>query len=226
MRDARSVRVKRSFAVVGLLLTTSIGLVSCGVGEKNEEKTFVGAAEVCDGLFAGPLAKQVEEVTGDTEFFATGTKGKAMKNVVGALKKGYASGRSWATGADLCELDPKGGALGDGAGIKFFMYAPQDVEDPDMPAGAELYTMGKKSEVRKTGASLYLECVSPQIKGSDKVPLRIYGGFGRGESDAPDNRRFRNANMQILHAGALALVRELDCKDDAGLPETPVLEPK
>ncbi|MFD9499063.1 hypothetical protein [Streptomyces sp. NPDC060035] len=208
------------------MLTTGFGLVSCGADGESEERTFVGAEEACDGLFAGPLAKQVEAVTGDTEFFATGNKGKAMSNVVNALKRGYAAGRSSATGADLCELDPKGGGLGDGAGIKFSMYAPQDVEEPGGPAGAELYTMGKKSEVREGGASLYLECVSPQIKGSEKVPLRIYGGFGRGESDAPDSRRFRNANMEILHAGALALVKELGCERDAGLPETPVLTPK
>ncbi|MEU5168997.1 MULTISPECIES: hypothetical protein [Streptomyces] len=227
MKDAGVVRVRRSFVVVGLVLTVSVGLVSCGADEaKEEEETFVGADEVCDGLFDGPLARRVEVVTGDTEFFATGAKGKAMSDVVDALKRGYESGRSWATGGDLCELDPKGGRLGEGAGIKFSMYAPQDVEDAKGQAGTELYSMGKRSEVGEKSASLYLECISPQVEGSEEVPLRIHGGFGHGESDAPDNRRFRNANMEILHAGALALVKELDCKDRAGLPETPVLEPK
>ncbi|MDF6020734.1 hypothetical protein [Streptomyces sp. JH34] len=209
-----------------LALTVSLGLVSCGADEAREEETFVGADEVCDGLFDGPLAKQVELVTGDTEFFAMGAEGGAMSSVVDALKRGYASGRSWATGGDLCELDPKGGRLGEGADIKVSMYAPQDVEDSRDQAATELYTMGKRSEVGERSASLYLECVSPQIEGSEEIPLRIHGGFDRGESSAPDSRRFRNANMEILHAGALALVKELDCKDRAGLPETPVLQPK
>ncbi|MFD7491370.1 hypothetical protein ACFV8T_02975 [Streptomyces sp. NPDC059832] len=60
----------------------------------------------------------------------------------------------------------------------------------------------------------------------NKTPLRIHGSFGRGESDAPDTREYRNLNMTILHAVSLKLVKELGCENNGGLPKSPVLTPK
>ncbi|MEU0158127.1 hypothetical protein ABZ154_04595 [Streptomyces sp. NPDC006261] len=190
----------------------------------SKEDPFVGAAEVCNGLFAGPLAKKVESVTGDTVFSRSGSR--KMEGVVDALKRGHESGRSWATGAELCRLSPKGGGTRDRGALSFSMYAPQDVGDRRLPEGWQLYTMGKQSEVGPGGASLYFECVSPQLKGSENTPLRIRGGFGRGRSDAPDTRELRDANLEILHAASLAVAKELDCKGNAGLPEKPDLRPR
>ncbi|QNE79381.1 hypothetical protein F0344_22745 [Streptomyces finlayi] len=218
------VRARRLFAVAGLVLVLGAGGVACGSDEKVEEARFVGAGELCNGLFAGPLAKKVESVTGDTVFYNQGTKG--LDNVVDALKRGYASGRSWATGAELCRLEPRGGGSRERGGLKFSMYAPQDVGDLRMPAGSELYTMGLQAEVGKGGASLYVECVSPQLKGSEETPLRILGGFGRGKSDTPDTREFRDTNLEILHAASLVVVNKLECENNAGLTEKPVLEPR
>lgn len=214
----------RRLAAVGLVLTMGAGGVACGSDEQvKEEEPFVRAAEVCVGLFAGSLAKKVESVTGDTVFYRSGTK--ALENVVKALKRGHESGRSWAAGAELCRLSPKGGGLRNRGGIKFYMYAPQDVKDSRISAGTELYKMGKKAEVRRGGATLFVECVSPQLEGSREDPLRILGTFGRGENDAPDTREFREANLEILHAGALSVVKELDCENNGGLPQKPVMEP-
>lgn len=218
------VRARRLFAVAGLVLALGAGGVACGSDEKAEEDPFVGAAEVCNELFAGPLAKKVEAVTGDTVFYNRGAKG--LDNVVATLKRGYASGRSWGPRAELCRLAPKGGGLRERGGLAFSMYAPQDVKDSRMSAGSVLYTMGKRSEARQSSASLYLECASPQLKGSSENPLRIYGSFTHGESDAPDTREVREANLEILHAAGLAVVKRLDCENNAGLTEKPVLEPR
>ncbi|MFD9289900.1 hypothetical protein ACFWBV_16745 [Streptomyces sp. NPDC060030] len=175
-------------------------------------------------MFAGPTAVMLEKVTGEKVFNWANENG--MEKVVAALREGYASGRSWAGGADLCEPDPKGGGLGDEANVSFSMYAPQDVEDERLPAGGELYTMGVQSSVGRGGALLYFECVSPRLEGSDETPLRIQGVFGRGKSDAPDTREYRNMSMTILHTMTLKLVKELDCENNGGLPKTPVLTPK
>ncbi|MFD6281602.1 hypothetical protein ACFWFI_39495 [Streptomyces sp. NPDC060209] len=215
--------MRRLLTAVGVVLVLGAGGVACGAGEE-EHAQFVGADEVCGGLFAGPTAAMLEKVTGEKVF--NWANGNGMEKVVDALKEGYESGRSWAGGAHLCEADPKGGGLGDEAGISFSMYAPQDAEDERLPTGGELYTMGVQSSVGRGGASLYFECVSPQLEGSDKTPLRIQGGFGRGKSDAPDTREYRNMNMTILHTMALKLVKELDCQNNGGLPKTPVLTPK
>ncbi|MEU5720190.1 hypothetical protein AB0G71_31350 [Streptomyces sp. NPDC020403] len=221
------VRMRRLLACAGLVMLLSAGGVACASEDKAEEahEAYVGAEEVCDGLFAGPLAKMVEEVTGHKLFAWSSRKG--MEEVVNALKEGYASGRSWADGADLCRLVPQGARPTDPAGgVKFSMYAPHDVGDFNLPAGSELYTMGKQSEVGRSGASLYFECVTPQLKGSRERPLRILGSFGRGKSSAPATRAYRDTNLRILHAVSLELVKELDCEKNGGLPETPVLAPK
>ncbi|WP_405687482.1 hypothetical protein [Streptomyces sp. NBC_00057] len=225
MRDGRNecVRVRRSLMAAGLVLALGAGGVACASGEE-EHADFVGAGEVCGGLFAGPLAEMVEKVTEEKVFFWRDAKG--MERTVAALKEGYESGRPWASGDDVCKLVPKGGRLGDDAEIGYSMYAPEDVEDYGPPAGGELYTMGVQSSVRRGGANLYFKCVSPQLDGSDKTPLRIQGGFGRGKSDAPDTREYRNMNMKILHAVTLKLVKELECENNGGLPKTPVLTPK
>lgn len=219
-------RAGRLAAVVGLVVAAGAGLAACGsdADSKGTEETFVGADKVCGGLFDASLAKKVEAVTTDSEFFYQSDEG--LKAVVEALTDGYESGRSWATGKALCELSPKGGGAGDGAAVKFSMYAPQDVKDSRTDPGTVSYTMGKRSEARATGASLYLECVSPRLKGSEAQPLRIYGSFSVGESDAPDAPETRDANLEILHTGALSVVKELGCENDAGLPATPDLTPK
>ncbi|MGW1186633.1 hypothetical protein [Streptomyces sp. NPDC002559] len=207
----------------GLVVALGAGGVACA-SEKKEEKTFVGAAEVCGDVFAGPLAEMVEKTTGDKLFFAKDSKG--MERVVAALKEGYESGRPWAAGDVLCLLRPKDANQTDKGGVRFSMYAPEDVEDEGLPAGYELYTMGVQSSVGRGNAALYFECVTSQLKGSGKTPLRIHGSFGRGESDAPDSREYRNLNMTILHAVSLKLVKELGCENNGGLPKAPVLTPK
>ncbi|MEU0129285.1 hypothetical protein [Streptomyces sp. NPDC006289] len=123
-----------------MVLALGAGGGACASGKEPDEEhqAYVGAEEVCGGLFAGPSAEMLEKVTGKKVF--GWASGNGMEKVVAALKEGYASDRSWGRGADLCEPDPKGGNLGDKAGISFSIYEPQDVEDERLPAGGELYT--------------------------------------------------------------------------------------
>ncbi|WP_299538314.1 hypothetical protein [uncultured Streptomyces sp.] len=213
-------------AAAGLVVALGAGLVACGsedtAGKEDGATAYVGADEVCGGLFEGALAKKLETVTGTTEFF---DKGDGTDKVVEALTRGYESGHRSAAGGDLCEFSRKGGRPRDAADITFSMYAPQDLEDPSTAPGTQAYTMGKRSEARGAGASIYLACVSPELKGSSTDPLRVYGSF-TNKSDAADTPEIRAANLEILHAGALSVVKELGCEGAAGLPETPVLTPK
>ncbi|MEV6307718.1 hypothetical protein AB0M10_03845 [Streptomyces sp. NPDC051840] len=216
--------MRRWLTAAGLVMVLSAGSVACAAEEEKPYDPFVGAEQVCGDVFSGSLAGMVEKATGDKLFFEKSPEG--MEKTVAALKEAYKSGRSWGAVNTLCELSPKGAKQTDRGGVKFSMYAPQDVEDEGLPAGQEPYTMGVQSSVGRGNAGLYFECVTPQLKGSDKAPLRVHGGFGRGESDAPDNREYRNLNMTILHAVSLKLVKELGCENNAGLPETPDLTPK
>ncbi|MGW1466819.1 hypothetical protein ACWCPT_21020 [Streptomyces sp. NPDC002308] len=220
------VRARRLTAAVGLVAALGAGVVACGSdGEegKGAGDPYVSADKVCGGLFEGPLAKKLETVTATTEFFDKSDEG--MEKVVKALKDGYESGHSWGREANLCAFSHEGAKADETAELSFSMYAPQDVKDLRTTSGTESYTMGKRSEARGAGASIYLECVSPQLKGSSEEPLRIHGGFAN-KSGAANTRENRDANVEILHAGALSVVKKLGCEDNAGLPETPVLTTK
>ncbi|MEV5682364.1 MULTISPECIES: hypothetical protein [unclassified Streptomyces] len=214
-------RVVRALSVIGLVLTVGAGAVACGSEEK-KESPYVGAGEVCGGVFAGPLEKTVETVTGATSFDRTGEK--RMDRVVEALKKGYASGRSWATGYDLCVLGAEGAGRRDDVKINFSIYAPQDVGDTDLRGGARMYSMGKEATAGAVGARINFECVSPQLEGSKERPARIKGGFGNAKDrgTAPEDLA---ANLTLAHAASLAVAKKLGCEDNGGLPEKPDLQP-
>lgn len=73
------------------------------------QSPYVNAAEVCDGVFAGDLAKTVETVTGATSFERRA--GGGMEQLIEEIEKGYASGRSWSPRKELCEMAAKGAAV-------------------------------------------------------------------------------------------------------------------
>ncbi|MEU1087489.1 hypothetical protein ABZ401_11760 [Streptomyces sp. NPDC005892] len=217
-------RAGRVTAAVGLVVVLGAGAGACG-SDGDAGDSYMSADKVCDGLFEGPLAKKVERITATTEFSDNGDEG--LEKVAKALKAGYGSGHSWGKSATLCELSPKEREkVTETAELSFFMYAPQDIEDLRTAPGTVTYTMGKRSEARGAGASIYLECVSSQLKGSSTNPLRIYGGFSNKTGAAKGTGDDQEINMEILHAGALSVVKKLDCENNAGLPETPVLTTK
>ncbi|MEV6165984.1 hypothetical protein AB0L71_29545 [Streptomyces sp. NPDC052052] len=208
--------------MIGLVMAVGVGAVGCGGDEKTPD--YVGAEEVCDGLFEGPLAKTIESVTGATSF--AWTNPDRMDRVVDALEAGYESGHRWSGGGTLCTLSPEGGVRADRAGIAFSMYAPQDVGDLRVPTDGRLYTMGKQSEATPTSAALYFECVSTRFKGSKERPMRILGNFGRPKDRGQNASDPREVNLTVVHAASLALAKELGCENNGGLPKTPVLTPK
>ncbi|MFF2894910.1 hypothetical protein [Streptomyces sp. NPDC057966] len=215
-------RLRRAWCISGSVMAMGLGAVGCG-GEE-ETPDYVGSEEVCDGLFKGSLAKTIESVTGATSF--AWTNPNRMDRVVDALKTGYESGHSWARGDTLCRLTPEGGGRTDRAGIAFYMHAPQDVGDLRLPVGGRLYTMGKQSEATPLSAALYFECVSPRFKGSKERPMRILGNFGRPKSRGQDVSNPREVNLTVVHAASLAVAKKLECENNGGLPDNPVLNPR
>ncbi|MFE7308325.1 hypothetical protein ACFU8A_27855 [Streptomyces sp. NPDC057546] len=205
-------------------MVMAVGAAATGCGEEKEAPEYVGTEEVCHGVFRGRLAKTVESVMGASSF--AWTSPKELDRVVDALKAGYESGNSWARGDTLCQLTPEGGGRADRAGIAFSLYAPQDVGDLRLPAGGRLYTMGKQSEATPESAALYFECVSSQFKGSKVRPMRILGQLGRPKDRGQKASDPRQVNLTILHAASLFLAKELQCENNGGLPEKPVLTPR
>ncbi|MGW0957852.1 hypothetical protein ACWD4K_02120 [Streptomyces gelaticus] len=222
MKVVEAVRVRRMLCTFGLLM--AVGAAAAGCGEEKKTPEYVGAGEVCDGLFKGSLAKTIESVTGATSF--AWTNPNAMDRVADALEAGYESGHRWAQGDTLCRIVPEGVGREGRAGIAFSMYAPQDVGDLRLPAGGELYTMGKQSEATPTSAALYFECVSSRFEGSKDRPMRILGNFGRPKGHEQNLSDSRELNLTVLHAASLAVAKKLQCEKNGGLPDRPVLEPR
>ncbi|MFE7353605.1 hypothetical protein ACFU8Q_10435 [Streptomyces sp. NPDC057543] len=215
-------QLRRAWCITGLVM--AVGASATGCGEEKEPPRYVGAAEVCDGLFKGPLAKTIESVTGATSF--SWTSPKNMDRVVEGLKAGYESGHRWAVGGELCVLYPKRGAPADKSRINFDMYAPEDLEVSGDPGRGRYYTMGKLSYAVPRGSSLYFECVSPQLEGSKERPLRVNGHFYHPEATAQNTPEHLAANLTIMHAASLAVAKKLQCENNGGLPEKPVLKPR
>ncbi|MFD9422799.1 MULTISPECIES: hypothetical protein [unclassified Streptomyces] len=216
-------RAKNALTVTALLLVVGASAVACGA-EGRPEPPYVGAGEVCGGVFAGPLEETVESVVGAASFDRSDTKG--MDRVVEALRDGHASGRSWSSRKELCEMSPEGVNPRNVARISFWNYAPRDVGDPNLDSGGRLFAVGKEATAGRASASLYFECSSPLLKGSRERPARIAGALGAGK-DRGAEVEYLAANLTVLHAASLAVAKELECENNAGLPEKldPDLQP-
>ncbi|MFB7189913.1 hypothetical protein ACFCZT_32410 [Streptomyces sp. NPDC056230] len=109
--------------------------------------------------------------------------------------------------------------------VNFDIYPPQDLNEGHSN-DEHYYTMGKRSGATSAGAFLYFECVSPRLKGSRETPMRIYGSFTHRKATAQNTPEHWAENMKIVHAASLAVAKELQCENDGGLPEEPVLKPR
>ncbi|MFF3607245.1 hypothetical protein [Streptomyces sp. NPDC002463] len=98
------------------------------------------------------------------------------------------------------------------------------------PGGRHLYGMGREANTDNKSAYLFVECTSPQLKGSDKTPALINAKFEFEKpaktSYPPNTPATREAYLTVLHSVTLAVVKKLGCEGDAGLPETPVFTEK
>lgn len=213
----------RTVLMAALVVTAGFGGAACG-SDPEPEPSFVGAAEVCQGVFPDRMEKTVEAVTGATSFERRA--GGGMARVIEKIKEGYASDRTWSTSEKLCQISAKGVSSRERTSLSFSIYAPQDVGDPRNPDGVRLFPLGKEAVAGARSAGLYFECVSPRLEGSERVPARIRGGLGKAH-DRGDAVSDLVANLTVLHAGSLAVAKELECEGNGGLPENldPELKP-
>ncbi|MFE3386498.1 hypothetical protein [Streptomyces anulatus] len=198
--------------IAGLLV--AVCATACS-SDPEPQPPYVNAAEVCDGVFAGDLAKTVETVTGATSFERRA--GGGMEQLIEEIEKGYTSGRSWSPRKELCEMAAKGGRSGAETTLAFHIYAPQDVNYPGNPEGTKRFSLGKEAVANVRSAGIYFECVSPQLKGSKNRPARIYGGLSKAHDRGGALENVMD-NLRVVHAASLAVAEKLECEDNAGLP--------
>ncbi|MFD7527572.1 hypothetical protein ACFV8E_08130 [Streptomyces sp. NPDC059849] len=56
--------------------------------------------------------------------------------------------------------------------------------------------------------------------------MRILGNFGRPKSRGQDVSNPREVNLTVVHAASLAVAKKLECENNGGLPDNPVLNPR
>ncbi|MDV9170194.1 hypothetical protein R6V09_08570 [Streptomyces sp. W16] len=100
--------------------------------------------------------------------------------------------------------------------IDLSFYLPEAIPES---AASQLtpYKLGKLSLARSSRAYLYMECSSSTF-GSEDKPVPIEVNLGRSWIPASESETMRMENLNVLHSVALAMAKELGCKDDAGLP--------
>ncbi|MEV4334220.1 hypothetical protein AB0K02_27445 [Streptomyces sp. NPDC049597] len=217
----RSAWVSMAFAV-GVALLLGAMTAACGGEESDEPPLYVVASDVCDGVFQEKRASEaVERILGSGPYGSAGRD--AVKRVADALRDGFASGRSWSSATELCPLAPKRSRTLDQGSLAFSIYDPSDVGTGKLPAGARFYAMGEEAVAGPGMAEIYFTCASPDLEGSTDGPLRVQGRLSLGSGLEKDSDEHREAGLTVVHAASLAVAEELECKDNGGLPQQPVL---
>ncbi|MFD9356504.1 hypothetical protein [Streptomyces sp. NPDC060031] len=87
------------------------------------------------------------------------------------------------------------------------------------------YDLGRNALALSHQARLFFDCASTRLAGLDKtVPIRASVNVSNGSEE--DDPALREANLAIAHSAALAMVKELGCKDNGGLPDKLVVKEK
>ncbi|WP_137989074.1 hypothetical protein [Streptomyces vilmorinianum] len=199
-------------------------LTACGGGEEQQkEEERVTAIQQCDGILSPEAAKALPTVLRTERFrnMATGGVGRAVEE----LTSDYANGKRWSTHSYMCRVRAESGRAA--LDIDFGLYDPSDLIGEGRVINMYPYEgMGREAHAGFKRAYLFLECVSPRLKGSEEVPVRIRGRVDLDKPWPPDTVATREANLTVLHSVARAIVKELGCENNAGLPEEPVLKAK
>ncbi|MGW0119577.1 hypothetical protein [Streptomyces sp. NPDC003327] len=203
-------------------------LTACGGDE--EQPPRVTAAQQCDGTLSPAAAGALESVLATKKFSEDGSGG-LERTVNEVIEDWSREGRPPGHRA-MCEVTADATPKNE-VRINFTLYRDGDLYDDGTKwtaQGRYLYGMGQESSTDNKSAHLFVGCTSPRLQGSDKQPTPI-GSVLRFDKSTkgsyPANTpATREAYLTVLHSVTLAVVKELGCEDNAGLPEEPVFQVK
>ncbi|MFJ9829399.1 hypothetical protein ACIRSU_34225 [Streptomyces sp. NPDC101160] len=204
-----------SMLAVGLLAT------ACGGGEQPEEWRTT-AAQQCDDTLSPDGARALQRVLGTAKFVHDPRGG--LDRVVQQLTEDHAEGWRRTPSRAMCNVQVPGNQ--DRIDISFGRYRDNELFGDTQAINLHPYVMGKEAQSGPKAAYLFVECSSPQLKGSEDEHARIIGMLRFNRSKLPDTPAVREANLTILHSVTLAVVKKLGCRNNAGLLDRPVLTPK
>ncbi|MER5311254.1 hypothetical protein ABT034_26080 [Streptomyces sp. NPDC002773] len=207
------------------MLALGLLLSACGSGEEEPPQ----AAQQCDETLSPTAVGSLESVLGTKEFHSKGTGLERTANVLveDQARVGRPPGHP-----DMCEVIADTGPRFR-VKIDFRVYENADRFDDGTKwtaAGRYLYGMGREASANNRTADLFVGCSSSRLKGSEEEPAPIAGSLrfdkpikGTYPANTPATRE---AYLTVLHSVTLAVVKELGCENNAGLPEKPVFQVK
>ncbi len=80
------------------------------------------------------------------------------------------------------------------------------------------YELGVTALAKASNAVLYLKCSSSQFQESGAGEVLIRGELLNMRTSLSDTEKTREENLTVLHAASRALIEQLGCEKDAGLP--------
>ncbi|MFJ7065362.1 hypothetical protein [Streptomyces sp. NPDC101115] len=220
MMETARIHVRGTSKPVLSGLAACLLLTACGGGGGVEEQR-VRAAQQCDDTLSPDAARALGTVL-KRENFDHGPKG-GLERSAGELIADHDDRERTTMHRPLCRVSVPGSL--DRIDIDFGLY---DIDEPfgDVhPHGLHYYDMGREAQSGPKRAYLFVACVSPRLKGSDKNPARIRGELNFTHSELPDTVAVREANLTVLHSVTLAVVKKLGCENNAGLTDKPVFKP-
>lgn len=218
IRSERTGWARRGTVAAGVV--AALMLTACGDGDDNGEEPApsVAAGEACHGLFAGDEGKALRATLGAETFSRS-----ADDESVGAVAEELAAEPlvdDVLRERRICSVHK-----GSQAGIADLTVTAERVrpavaDAPHTKPEVVRYQLGRTAWATADKAVVYVDCLSPRLPGADGTTPAVLAisawnrTFPRG-----DAVKYREANLALAHAGAVALVKELGCRDNSGLPD-------
>lgn len=218
----------RTLAVAAAVL--GVLVAGCGSGQsQDDEPVRLSASEVCaQGILNADAVRALELLTGASEFDPPKkTDNESMSAVADSMSRGYAAiGAS--RGDQVCKAVPFDSNNRHDVSVSFEIEHESQRTGEQSESGKGSYweyDLGRNALAISRQAKLFFDCASTRLAGLDKaVPVAASVSISQGSKG--DEPGLREANLTIVHSAALAMAKELGCKDNGGLPDTLVVRQK
>ncbi|MFF4008408.1 hypothetical protein [Streptomyces sp. NPDC001717] len=225
IRSERTGRVRRGAVAAGsaaALMLTACGGGGADGGEEESEPGVV-AGRVCHGLFAGDEGKALRTTLG-AETFAQSADDESAGDAARRLAAEPMDDGAWRE-QRICSVHK-----GPQAGIADLTVTVERVRPAVADAthsgpGVARYVVGHGAWADVNKAVVYVDCLSPKVAGADGTsPAVLAVSAWNRTFPQGDVVKYQEANLVLAHAGAVALAKELSCKDNGGLTDKPTMQ--
>ncbi|MCX5013693.1 hypothetical protein OG765_22255 [Streptomyces sp. NBC_00555] len=201
-------------------VVAALMLTACGGGDDSgkEPARSVAAGEVCHGLFAGDEGKALRTALG-VEAFSHLADDESVRDAAEKLAAEPLDDGAWRE-YRMCSVH-----MSQQAGIADLTVTAERVrpavaDAPHTNPEVVRYQLGRTAWADINKGVVYVDCLSPKLQGADgTAPAVLAISAWNRTFPQGDAGKYREANLALAHAGAVAMAKELGCKDNGGLSD-------